>query len=116
MGANFHDSFPERVYKAPIFPALNDAKRLGEKTGSGFYTFDSKRKTLPDAKGLAPFLEASRKVNNLATRHLYWWCDWPDADNRCSLYEKLEPLCRPMCSAVVCISRGVEPSASISGR
>ena len=62
VGANFHDSFPERVYKAPIFPALFDAKRLGEKTGSGFYKFDSKRKTLPDAKGLAPFLEASRKV------------------------------------------------------
>lgn len=37
VGKNFVDSFPERVYVSQIFPLLVDAKRLGEKSGSGFY-------------------------------------------------------------------------------
>jgi 3-hydroxyacyl-CoA dehydrogenase len=37
VGKNFVDSFPQRVYVSSIFPALVEAKRLGEKSGSGFY-------------------------------------------------------------------------------
>jgi enoyl-CoA hydratase/3-hydroxyacyl-CoA dehydrogenase len=37
VGKNFVDSFPERVYISQIIPLLNQNKRLGEKTGSGFY-------------------------------------------------------------------------------
>ncbi len=37
MGANFVTSFPDRVYVSRLIPALNEAKRLGEKTGKGFY-------------------------------------------------------------------------------
>lgn len=37
VGKNFVDSFPERVYVSQIFPLLVEAKRLGEKSGSGFY-------------------------------------------------------------------------------
>jgi hypothetical protein len=37
VGKNFVDSFPQRVYVSSIFPMLVEAKRLGEKSGSGFY-------------------------------------------------------------------------------
>ena len=37
VGKNFVDSFPERVYISSIIPLLNQHKRLGEKTGKGFY-------------------------------------------------------------------------------
>lgn len=37
VGKNFVDSFPERVYISQIFPLLVEAKRLGEKSGAGFY-------------------------------------------------------------------------------
>jgi enoyl-CoA hydratase/3-hydroxyacyl-CoA dehydrogenase len=37
VGKNFIESFPERVYISHMFPLLVEAKRLGEKTGSGFY-------------------------------------------------------------------------------
>ncbi|KAG2485502.1 hypothetical protein HYH03_015775 [Edaphochlamys debaryana] len=61
VGANFVTSFPERVYVSRLIPALNEAKRLGEKTGKGFYKFDPKtRKASPDPD-LAPLLAASRK-------------------------------------------------------
>ena len=42
VGANFHQSFPDRVYQARIIQLMNEQKRLGEKTGSGFYKFDKK--------------------------------------------------------------------------
>ncbi len=42
VGKNFIESFSERVYPAQIISLLNDHKRLGEKTGSGFYKFDNK--------------------------------------------------------------------------
>eukprot|EP00878_Enallax_costatus_P013083 GHUV01013671.1.p1 GENE.GHUV01013671.1~~GHUV01013671.1.p1 ORF type:complete len:534 (+),score=173.53 GHUV01013671.1:1005-2606(+) len=48
VGKNFVDSFPERVYVSQIFPLLVEAKRLGEKSGSGFYKFDAKRRASPD--------------------------------------------------------------------
>ncbi len=37
VGANFVSSFPDRVYVSRLIPALNEAKRPGEKTGKGFY-------------------------------------------------------------------------------
>ncbi|GBF93062.1 hypothetical protein Rsub_05673 [Raphidocelis subcapitata] len=37
VGRNFVESFSERVYVSHLIPSLNDAKRLGEKTGAGFY-------------------------------------------------------------------------------
>lgn len=37
VGKNFVDSFPERVYISQLIPLLNQHKRLGEKTGKGFY-------------------------------------------------------------------------------
>ncbi|BDA49067.1 Peroxisomal fatty acid beta-oxidation multifunctional protein [Coccomyxa sp. Obi] len=64
VGKNFLESFPERTYPANLIAKLNEAKRLGEKTGSGFYAYDAKRKAKPDPS-LAPIVEASRKASGL---------------------------------------------------
>ncbi|KAL3160104.1 hypothetical protein ABBQ32_010882 [Trebouxia sp. C0010 RCD-2024] len=64
VGKNFIEAFSERVYPAQIISLLNDHKRLGEKTGSGFYKFDNKRKASAD-KDLAPIIEESRKKAGL---------------------------------------------------
>lgn len=61
MGHNVAGSFGERTYPSRIIQALVDAKRLGEKTGAGFYKFDARRKAAPDSE-LAPFVERSRKA------------------------------------------------------
>lgn len=61
VGENIAQSYGDRIYPTALFQLLNDAKRLGEKTGSGFYKFDNKRRASPDPE-LAPILQASRKV------------------------------------------------------
>lgn len=65
VGANIVASYPDRVYPATLIPSLVAAKRLGEKSGAGFYVYDAKRKAAPDPQGLAPFLAASRAKNNM---------------------------------------------------
>ena len=61
VGANVVETWPERVYRTGLIPSLVAAKRLGEKTGAGFYLHDPKtRKASPDGAGLASFLTASR--------------------------------------------------------
>lgn len=47
VGKNYIEAFSDRVYPARIISLLNDHKRLGEKTGSGFYKFDNKSVRLP---------------------------------------------------------------------
>ena len=64
VGKNFLDSFPERCYPARIILLLNEHKRLGEKTGSGFYKFGPGRKAGPDP-ALADILRASREGADL---------------------------------------------------
>ena len=65
VGANIVESFPDRVYHATLIPSLVQAKRLGEKTGAGFYKYDAKRKAQADPEGLAPFLAAARAKNTV---------------------------------------------------
>jgi len=65
VGANIVESFPDRVYHATLIPSMVQAKRLGEKTGLGFYKYDAKRKAQPDPEGIAPFLAASRAKNTV---------------------------------------------------
>lgn len=60
VGANFIESFPDRVYPTNLLPNMCAAKRMGEKTGAGFYKYDAKRKASPDPEGVAPFLKISR--------------------------------------------------------
>ena len=42
-----------------MIPSLVASKRLGEKSGSGFYVHKGKT-SLPDPEGIAPLLAASR--------------------------------------------------------
>lgn len=61
VGKNFIESFPDRVYPARLILLLNEAGRLGEKTGRGFYAFDAKtRRAKPDPE-IATLVAESRK-------------------------------------------------------
>uniref|UniRef100_A0A7R9VSF7 3-hydroxyacyl-CoA dehydrogenase n=1 Tax=Chlamydomonas euryale TaxID=1486919 RepID=A0A7R9VSF7_9CHLO len=65
VGKNFVESFSDRVYVSQLIPLLNQHKRLGEKTGSGFYKYDAKRRASPDAE-LLPLIDESRRSAGLA--------------------------------------------------
>lgn len=64
VGRNFMEAFSDRVYISQLFPLMNKYKRLGEKTGIGFYKFQKNRKTSMDPE-LEPILEQSRSSANL---------------------------------------------------
>jgi len=64
VGANFIRDFPERCYSSRLILALNDAKRLGEKSGQGFYQYDARRKASADP-AIAPILAESRAAAGL---------------------------------------------------
>lgn len=64
VGKNFLDSFPERSYPARVILLLNERKRLGEKTGSGFYKFGANRKASPDPD-LQEILLESREASGV---------------------------------------------------
>lgn len=61
VGKNFLESFSKRCYPARIIQLLNENKRLGEKSGRGFYKYDARRRASPDPD-LAPLVQQSRKV------------------------------------------------------
>lgn len=67
VGKNFVESFPERVYISFLIPLLNEAKRLGEKTGSGFYKYDARRRASPDPE-VQPLIEDSVKRAGLVDK------------------------------------------------
>lgn len=64
VGKNFIESFPERVVKSHLIPLLNEAGRLGEKTGSGFYKYTNRKQT-PDP-ALKDILDKSRAAADLS--------------------------------------------------
>ncbi len=47
-GAVMKQAFPERCVESPILGAMVEAKRLGQKTGVGFFKYDKKGKGVPD--------------------------------------------------------------------
>lgn len=63
VGQNFIDSFPERVVRSQLIPMMNKAKRLGEKTGRGFYVYKN-RKPEPDPS-VQEIIAASRAASGL---------------------------------------------------
>ncbi len=65
VGSNFVQSFPERVYSSTLYPLMNEKKRLGQKTGAGFYKYDEKRKATPDPGGIMPLINEARKAAGL---------------------------------------------------
>lgn len=49
------EAFPDRVLLSPLLPALVKAGRLGQKTGSGFFSYKNRKKTAqpdPDSEAL----------------------------------------------------------------
>jgi 3-hydroxyacyl-CoA dehydrogenase len=74
VGKNFIDAFPERVVKSHLIPLLNEANRLGEKSGAGFYKYESRKPTKDAA--LAGLLEQSRQAAGLQEVRWSWpYCD-----------------------------------------
>lgn len=69
VGKNFIESFPERVVKSHLIPLLNEAGRLGEKTGSGFYKYTN-RKQAPDPD-LKEVLDKSRAAADLSKARIH---------------------------------------------
>lgn len=65
VGQNFIDDFPDRVYQSPLIPSLLASKRLGEKSGVGFYKYDKQRRATPDPEGVASLIAASRDQTRL---------------------------------------------------
>ena len=65
VAENFAKDFSERIYPTALIQLLNDTKRLGEKSGAGFYKFDNRRKASPDPE-LAAIVAKSRKVQSLS--------------------------------------------------
>jgi enoyl-CoA hydratase/3-hydroxyacyl-CoA dehydrogenase len=64
VGMNILESFPERCYPARIIQLLNERKTLGEKTGSGFYKYDARRRPSPNPD-LLPVVQQARKLAGL---------------------------------------------------
>ncbi|MDA1049803.1 MAG: 3-hydroxyacyl-CoA dehydrogenase NAD-binding domain-containing protein [Planctomycetota bacterium] len=42
-GQTMFEAFPDRVVSSTLLPAMVEAKRLGKKTGRGFYSYDNKK-------------------------------------------------------------------------
>lgn len=69
VGKNFIESFPDRVVKSHLIPLLNEAGRLGEKTGSGFYKY-ANRKPVPDP-ALKEILDKSRAAGGFTEARIF---------------------------------------------
>ncbi|CAA7388848.1 unnamed protein product [Spirodela intermedia] len=54
-------SFPERCYRSVLLLLMMEDKRGGEATRKGFYTYDDRRKAMPDPE-LKKYVEESRKT------------------------------------------------------
>ncbi|MEK6247092.1 MAG: 3-hydroxyacyl-CoA dehydrogenase family protein, partial [Planctomycetales bacterium] len=60
-GQTMLDSFPDRVIASPLIVDLVNAGRLGQKSGSGFYSYDNKKRRPQTDPQLETFLNARRK-------------------------------------------------------
>ena len=64
-GQTMFEAFPDRVVVSPLLPAMVEAKRLGKKTGRGFYSYDNKKsRPEPDAtlaEVIAPHIRGQRE-------------------------------------------------------
>ncbi|KAK9812903.1 hypothetical protein WJX72_005569 [[Myrmecia] bisecta] len=65
VGKSYLEAFPDRVYVSKLIMGLNAANRLGEKTGQGFYKFDSNRRAVQDP-ALQPIVDASRRAARIS--------------------------------------------------
>jgi len=57
---SYKTAYGERCYISSLGKYLLEAKRLGQKSGAGYYRYKGKE-TIPDPKGIAPFLAKARQ-------------------------------------------------------
>jgi len=76
VSGTINAAYGERCYNSTLGHKLAAAKRLGQKTGSGYYTYKG-LKPIPDQKAIAPFLQAARtdakgipKLDNLTDQQI----------------------------------------------
>ncbi|MCA9262563.1 MAG: enoyl-CoA hydratase/isomerase family protein [Planctomycetales bacterium] len=70
-GTVLHDAFPDRVQPSRIVASLVDAGRLGQKTGSGFFSYQNKKKRAEPDRGVEQYLAPHRTAEKeFATREL----------------------------------------------
>jgi enoyl-CoA hydratase/3-hydroxyacyl-CoA dehydrogenase len=65
IDATYTKAWPDRVYTSQLTSLLVRAKRLGQKTGKGWYAH-AKGKAIEDPSGLQPILDQSRRHAGLA--------------------------------------------------
>lgn len=64
VASEFAMAYPDRSYRSQLINLLMQDKRLGEKSGEGFYLYDAKRKARPDPN-FKKFLDESRRLANI---------------------------------------------------
>ncbi|ELR16969.1 acetylCoA C-acetyltransferase subfamily protein [Acanthamoeba castellanii str. Neff] len=67
INATYARAWPDRVYTSQLTALLVESKRLGQKSGRGWYAH-SKGKAAEDPAGLQPILDQSRRSAGLAPR------------------------------------------------
>jgi enoyl-CoA hydratase/3-hydroxyacyl-CoA dehydrogenase len=65
INATYARAWPDRVYTSQLTALLVESKRLGQKSGRGWYAH-SKGKAAEDPAGLQPILDQSRRSAGLA--------------------------------------------------
>ena len=66
VGQNFIDDFPLEGVRERFDPGLDEVRRMGEKSGKGFYAYDAKRAATPDPEGIAALLNVeSRRIRSV---------------------------------------------------
>jgi 3-hydroxyacyl-CoA dehydrogenase len=99
VGKNFVDSFPERVYVSRIFTLMVEAKRLGEKSGAGFYKVCvAAAALLGRGKGVATLGAWAASCVTAELSHGVWSELLLPAQHRCSL---------AVCNVVLVLSAAV---------
>lgn len=66
-GRTMWEAFPDRVIASPLIPALVKAGRLGQKTGSGFYSYTGKKGTARPDPAAEAMVATYRKTTTTFT-------------------------------------------------
>ena len=61
VSATIRQAYGERTYFSTAVQQLHDQKRLGQKTGKGWYTYGKGGRAQPDAAGISAVLQQARK-------------------------------------------------------
>lgn len=62
VGGIISQAYPDRVYLSQLIPSMKAAKRLGEKTGAGFYDYTKNKRGVPAPKAIAEHLATASRA------------------------------------------------------